>query len=1512
MSSTQATIQVYPSPIPDGDYLAVLTYPTDELPRPKSPDDDDNNEGEGKPVCQLKPKTIFILDTSGSMGNHGRGMLNSVYPALFNHWNYDKDDEIEVITFASSSQHHTYKVHQFGTLPMPHSGCTYFATVFPFLTKLLKSYSAGTHVRIVTLSDGDVHDTNDVLKCSNELNSSLKNQIDGMPLLNIESHAIRFFTSTSQPDTRALASVLQFNTSAVVPTLVDVPYDIAASVKGYAETIDLIQNEVKISTLTGAYLALPNVDLTVENIDPSDMIFKTQAWDQASASLHLGSKSTLFWLSKTAFDPEKHTTFTISGVETVPVTMMNNLSQDVYENLIRSRVQYYMMMIKLYRVVGSADSLVHIKRISDYFIELEDRIYAESDSLVVVEEEHDIANLYSLQQRLSALQTQYRKQNSRLSQLMKEIANMDAKTTFNSAQAASFLRSTGTGAAANSAASRGLVRRAGDKLDFDTIIQTDVKTMATHLHELEAKITPRMEENFKQSFVSLGTTMDGIRAVCSLALTDKSGDPIDIKNIHTTESILNTLSGFEILTYLNLVGIPVQATIGDYPDPYRYNVQNFFSGHYCSLSDLMVQHMLKESSANSNQITAISIPGFKGEQGRIDNVIPLFESIHIFAFLYEHASSILNLYMSVGMRRVLAEIPGTLPATLAAALLKMMKVVVVDQSSVNISALTSIYDSLQRCSSYSYNIGRFAELMNVVAHVKNRTNGVVSYKKSVPKMEAVAVDDAKSAAPETTPETDSESATAEAEITETTETTETTIAQPEQVSSPVTTTPSPVFVPIPQINPRGYKPTDEMSFMPQISSPLTMLILPLLQLYIFADQGDYPKNFIHNVFTASQFDKIEDEEEKVQSGPCFTRPQRGRSTRSTPQRGRPTRSTPQRGKPTSKSKKTSPDSPSSGRHTPSPQDLKAGLPTVLRSIYFNEAWSILRSKYRNTSNQPKIIKKAIYNLIGFDSQWVPDLTNVDTGIENIPQRDEDINIKDILPLSVQNHPQFITSKVFIKQQYKLTRLNILTALPFFAKLLNASLDHDKTAFNELVPNIPKVLSTPETPSLLQKQAEMKAIRQLVKAAEVAQAAVVADADGENIPEVVQNDIIPVVVDEVGVVDDDSDDDDDDEDNDDDDDDENQFIDFGDDEDDHVELDAAELVAKKQELSEYYGKRKTIQYNVNSNLESLWPTVFFGVEDLPVDGDIASNQFIRMTKLQALLSAYLYPQPSDRFPTGVYDHEVKFTPKSPKLTTMIDFDFNSMNFKTNPLLKHLNAYQTQCYKQLYRSALYKESNSAINTAFTEYYNQLLTADNIDQFIDLLKNGYKLQSSEEEEEESSNNPTVSFKKGFQDAKFATFWTSLTNPKIEVPLRLEKLEIIILGHEHGDIDKHVWNDGRILYQYPLKPAVQFFHDADQRSLWIDITAEYKQRRVRWDYRISDLPNRHTHHLTHPSFWSLGYTNLDEFKTAVGKEEFAAYKSKHSKCCGFAKFTQPRKPARPSAATAKVKGKKPAPRRP
>ena len=84
-------------------------------------------------------------------------------------------------------------------------GCTYMHGVFQELDKILVNEKSA--YRILTLSDGDLHDSRETSNKASEFYNKIKGKYK------INSQAIRFFSSDyANPDTLGLASVIQFNT----------------------------------------------------------------------------------------------------------------------------------------------------------------------------------------------------------------------------------------------------------------------------------------------------------------------------------------------------------------------------------------------------------------------------------------------------------------------------------------------------------------------------------------------------------------------------------------------------------------------------------------------------------------------------------------------------------------------------------------------------------------------------------------------------------------------------------------------------------------------------------------------------------------------------------------------------------------------------------------------------------------------------------------------------------------------------------------------------------------------------------------------------------------------------------------------------------------------------------------------------------------------------------------------------------------------------------------------------
>lgn len=100
-------------------------------------------------------------DRSGSMGDSVGRLINKVFPLLFSNLNYDLSSQIHLITFDDEVNYYDTKVESLADLMISSGGQTFMAPAVAELQRLfgsLKNLSQNKAVRLLTISDGLVHD----------------------------------------------------------------------------------------------------------------------------------------------------------------------------------------------------------------------------------------------------------------------------------------------------------------------------------------------------------------------------------------------------------------------------------------------------------------------------------------------------------------------------------------------------------------------------------------------------------------------------------------------------------------------------------------------------------------------------------------------------------------------------------------------------------------------------------------------------------------------------------------------------------------------------------------------------------------------------------------------------------------------------------------------------------------------------------------------------------------------------------------------------------------------------------------------------------------------------------------------------------------------------------------------------------------------------------------------------------------------------------------------------------
>ena len=156
----------------------------------------------------LNNEFIFILDISGSMGTYVNQILTKVIPKVYEKLQYPDDKYLHLITFENKVTYYKMNKKDFMRSTITGDGGTEMSKVPNKLEEILNKINSDVPINILTLSDGEIADQESTQLNADNLYNRINKKFD-----NINSQAIRFISyENAQPDTRALCSLLRFNT----------------------------------------------------------------------------------------------------------------------------------------------------------------------------------------------------------------------------------------------------------------------------------------------------------------------------------------------------------------------------------------------------------------------------------------------------------------------------------------------------------------------------------------------------------------------------------------------------------------------------------------------------------------------------------------------------------------------------------------------------------------------------------------------------------------------------------------------------------------------------------------------------------------------------------------------------------------------------------------------------------------------------------------------------------------------------------------------------------------------------------------------------------------------------------------------------------------------------------------------------------------------------------------------------------------------------------------------------
>lgn len=115
-----------------------------------------------------------------------------------------------------------------------------------------------------------------------------------------------------------------------------------------------------------------------------------------------------------------------------------------------------------------------------------------------------------------------------------------------------------------------------------------------------------------------------------------------------------------------------------------YRLEKIYPSTFISISDILTAYEV----SNGSNLTEIS-----NKENIISTCIPYFEDEKIHKFLIKYAPHLLELTTSIGMRKIISEVPFTYEYNLLAGYWKMIEVLLKDKSEVNIRTFTNFINN---------------------------------------------------------------------------------------------------------------------------------------------------------------------------------------------------------------------------------------------------------------------------------------------------------------------------------------------------------------------------------------------------------------------------------------------------------------------------------------------------------------------------------------------------------------------------------------------------------------------------------------------------------------------------------------------------------------------------------------------------------------------------------------------------------------------------------------------------
>lgn len=303
-------------------------------------------------------QTVILLDRSLYMGCETRRFTNEIIPLVMSKLSDGESQPILFITFANFPQIEYVTAEEMKSLSSDNYGRD--RTRMASAIKYVHAYFQGTDhsansrpldankpIRLLSISAGEAEDLEDI-----EQNSTALIEFLDASDFSINAQAVRLFTSSNKPDTKALCSLLQINNATTCQLI----------------NIDAKESNDSIATKIAEAFQLDQFSRIKTLTTETPIILKFPWNKRPSTRVDLIPGLNIFWLNKI---PTSEMCIKNSRVK---VIMQDQLTLTVFQELMEAKLSYIVDHMNVLKATGSAKAKNTMNIMLKYFNSKEDKL----------------------------------------------------------------------------------------------------------------------------------------------------------------------------------------------------------------------------------------------------------------------------------------------------------------------------------------------------------------------------------------------------------------------------------------------------------------------------------------------------------------------------------------------------------------------------------------------------------------------------------------------------------------------------------------------------------------------------------------------------------------------------------------------------------------------------------------------------------------------------------------------------------------------------------------------------------------------------------------------------------------------------------------------------------------------------------------------------------------------------------------------------------------------------------